>query len=311
MAGGAQAADLAVAAPGGVCADGWIAVSGWCLQVGIRVREILSVASDGTVDADTKVRTVFRGMMPTEWGDAGVQVPFEAEHFGAHELAPGVLDNRVHLVDGTFVYVGGFQAGWFNNPGPGGLFSDNDSFHPDNGNNNAAQYTFGNVAAGALTLYVSQADTYVDGNYILAAGWAGSLGGASVSINGGWVGRDVSSGWGANVGVTIPMGGAKFKVVAAYSNNAPGFATNHGLDIVAPGTVWVADATVQIPLGAINTLAGGVAYENFAGAVHWQAVADLIQQWNPVIQTREEITWDSVTSDASGFIWIQGAVGNP
>src|SRR2546423_6331597 len=85
MAGGAQAADLAVAAPGGVCADGWIAVSGWCLQVGIRVREILSVASDGTVDADTKVRTVFRGMMPTEWGDAGVQVPFEAEHFGAHE----------------------------------------------------------------------------------------------------------------------------------------------------------------------------------------------------------------------------------
>lgn len=312
MAGGAQAADLAVAAPGGVCADGWIAVSGWCLQVGIRVREILSIAADGSADADTTARVVFRGMMPSEWGDVGVQVPVEAKHEGAHGIVAPAEDNQVNLVDGTFVYVGGFQFGWFNNPGPGGgLSTDNDSFHPDNGNNNAAQYTFGNVGGGALSVYFSQADTYADGNFIVAGGWSGAMGPASISLNGGYVGRDGTSGWGANVGVTVPLmnTGAKFKVVAAYAQDAAGFATNHAISTL--GKTWVVNGSIQVPLGAIVTLGGTVAYENMAGATQWQGVVDLIEQLNAVIQLRQEAVYSSLTGDITGMAWVQGAVGSP
>jgi len=300
MVGGAQAADLAVAAPGGVCPDGYISVGVWCFQPALRVRVYATYTDTGASTVNTDLKVVLRGLVETEIGTIKVNVPFAWNH-----AAPGLVGT-----DGAWIDIADMlRLGWFNPDGSGGqLGLDNDLSHSDFGNPDGVRAKWamggGSVAIGAW----DAGDTIVDGNVLIAAHFAASMGGLGITISPSYLMRGVGpNGWGINGSIAGDVGSVKWKFIAGYETDNVGAIANHNISDL--GTGWNVGGSFTLPVGFLGTLGVGAVHEVLAGAATDTVGVALAQTPATGLEIREEGTVNVTTSTWKILFRVQENLG--
>jgi hypothetical protein len=291
VAGGAQAADLAVAEASSACGAGGIPSGSVCILVGGHVRLVASGGSSTVVQ--TKGEVKLSGTTANGGATLMMQVATDTAGDMAYRIDNGT---KGWVTMGPATLWFGFDA----LPSAGGGFTDIGARHPDGGGIDQVGASWGS----ATKVSIVGADTRE--MYTTSNGWqaeaqlATSVGGLAATITAGWVSANVTGEW-VNAGIGGALGAAAWKVWAAWGNNANGGVTNRQPYATnATGTSWLVGGGFKLPLGGIISAILDASYESLNGGItSTQVVAGLNEQITPNADLKQEVSWDSI----AGTTW--------